>query len=98
MHQTYAWLPQDLLNRYTHQYGSKTHLLLENSTNLQDLGEHFGHGLYQTEIEYLITYEWAYHVDDILFRRTKLGLKFNKEQNETLYLFLKSIFESENTV
>lgn len=70
----YPWLEASLCLRYCHAYGTLTRKLLANSTSMHDLGKHFGAGLYQREIEYLIDYEWAETCDDILWRRTKLGL------------------------
>jgi len=57
-----------------------------------DLGINFGHGLYQSEVEYLIENEFAIHVDDILLRRSKLGLRFNQEQKNALDAWLKEFF------
>ena len=41
--------------------------------SVQDLGEHFGAGLYRAEVDYLIRHEWARSAEDILWRRTKTG-------------------------
>lgn len=49
-----------------------------------DLGEEFGAGLTQAEVEYLIRHEWAHTSEDILWRRTKLGLLFTPEQTSHL--------------
>ena len=49
-----------------------------------ELGFDFGHGLYQKEVEYLIKQEWAQDEEDILWRRTKLGLEFNLAEKQTL--------------
>ena len=42
---------------------------------MQDLGEGFGADLTQREVQYLIDNEWARTADDVLWRRTKLGLR-----------------------
>ncbi len=70
----FPWLPKALAERYAHSYGSLTYMLLENCTQLSDLGTHFGQGLYEKEITYLIKHEWAQTAEDILWRRTKMGL------------------------
>ncbi|MEE9337670.1 MAG: hypothetical protein V3U87_06290, partial [Methylococcaceae bacterium] len=49
----------------------------------------FGHGLYQKEVEYLIHTEWALTADDILWRRTKLGLYFTQKEKEKLEIWIK---------
>jgi len=42
---------------------------------MPDLGQHFGSGLYECEASYLVKYEWAELAEDILWRRTKKGLR-----------------------
>ncbi len=84
----YAWLPSPLIERLVTTYGSRTELMLQNKHSLSDLGKHFGHGLYQAEVEFLIREEFVKHVDDILWRRTKLGLWFTDDQKKELELFL----------
>jgi glycerol-3-phosphate dehydrogenase len=70
----YSWLPQQLLNHYANNYGTKVHQLLQNAENISDLGKDYGGGLYQIEIDYLKANEWAETMEDILWRRTKFGL------------------------
>jgi glycerol-3-phosphate dehydrogenase len=47
-------------------------------------GIDFGHGLSEAEVRYLVDQEWARDVDDILWRRTKLGLRFDPAQRARL--------------
>ena len=49
-----------------------------------DLGEHFGAGLTQREVDYLIDHEWARTAEDILWRRTKLGLRVGERDDKAL--------------
>ena len=51
-------------------------------------GEHLGHGLTAGEVRHLIQREWAVTTDDILWRRTKLGLRFSADQRQALEHFL----------
>jgi len=88
--EAYPWLPKNLLQRYINQYGTRIKILLENTFSLHDLGDVFSHGLYQKEIEYLIKYEWAMTADDILWRRTKLGLTFSNIEKNKLESWLKN--------
>ena len=67
-------LPADLLNRFARTYGTRTGRLLDGVRSSADLGEHFGAGLYAREVDYLVAQEWARTAEDVLFRRTKLGL------------------------
>ncbi|MEH6457614.1 MAG: glycerol-3-phosphate dehydrogenase [Cocleimonas sp.] len=88
----YGFLPRGVITRLLRNYGSKTALILGKADSEVDLGINFGHGLYQSEVEYLIENEFAIHVDDILLRRSKLGLRFNQEQKNALDAWLKEFF------
>jgi len=65
-----------LIQRYAHNYGTSIFTLLQDVYALADLGQDFGAQLYQREVEYLMEHEFAYTAEDILWRRTKLGLRF----------------------
>jgi glycerol-3-phosphate dehydrogenase len=80
----YPWLPKDLAQRYARSYGTRVDLILQQAACLADLGENFAAGLYQKEVEYLIQHEWARSSEDILWRRTKLGLFFKPADIERL--------------
>ncbi|MCY1309948.1 hypothetical protein D9M70_600940 [compost metagenome] len=56
---------------------------------LADLGEHLGAGLYAREVDYLCQEEWAVSAEDILWRRTKLGLFMSASQQARLEHYLK---------
>ncbi len=70
----YAWLPADQLTRYFHAYGSRIEKLLEGAQSLEDLGQHYGADLYQREVDYWTEHELANTWEDMLWRRSKLGL------------------------
>ena len=74
----YKFLPDDLLDRYIHTYGTRMDLMLENVRDIKSMGRDFGSGLYEREIMYLIEHEFAKTAEDILWRRTKLGLHAEK--------------------
>ena len=76
----YGWLPRALLSRYLQQYGQRTDMLLSNCNTMDSLGKDFGAHLHQREVDYLIEMEWATCSQDILWRRTKLGYFFPKDQ------------------
>ncbi|WP_448212818.1 glycerol-3-phosphate dehydrogenase [Colwellia sp. MEBiC06753] len=84
----YQFIPKQVLSRYIRSYGTNTLVLLENIAALSAMGEDFGHGLYQIEVDYLVNHEWARYADDILWRRSKLGLKFNQQQQHRLAEYL----------
>lgn len=70
----YGFLSEETASRYARLYGSLCLEFLADAKTAADLGEDFGNGLYSREAEYLIEREWARSADDILWRRTKLGL------------------------
>ena len=70
----YRWLPGPLRRRYAHAYGTRIERVLGAATQLQDLGAEILPQLYERELEYLCNEEFALAAEDILWRRTKLGL------------------------
>lgn len=70
----YHWFEEEYLMRYARSYGSWLGRILGNATKPEHLGRHLGGGLFEAEVDYLRTVEWARTADDILWRRTKLGL------------------------
>ncbi|WP_193452774.1 glycerol-3-phosphate dehydrogenase [Pseudomonas nitroreducens] len=81
-------LDSALARRWASTYGSRIWKLLDGAHNLSELGEHLGAGLYAREVEYLVREEWARDADDILWRRTKLGLFLNAQQQHQLQRYL----------
>lgn len=69
----YPWLPEDTLIRYARSYGTRMSKIVSGATSIQDMGESF-EGLYEAEIRYLMREEFAQTAEDILWRRTKMGL------------------------
>ncbi len=71
----HPWLPAPLAQRYARAYGTRTDKLLAGARSLGDLGEEIGDGLYEVELSYLTRYEWALTAEDVLWRRSKIGLR-----------------------
>ena len=71
----HPWLPADLAQRYAHAYGTRTERILADARSLADLGIEIGDGLHEAEVKYLTFYEWALTAKDVLWRRSKLGLR-----------------------
>jgi len=80
----HAKLDPALVRRLTRLYGTKVEALLGSARTADDLGAHFGAGLYAREVDYLIANEWARTADDVLWRRTKLGLRVTPEDKTRL--------------
>jgi glycerol-3-phosphate dehydrogenase len=83
-----AWLPADLLARLARAYGTRIDAAIGEAESIAGLGRHFGAGLYEAEIRYLIETEFARTAEDILWRRTKLGLVMSKAEQEALAAWL----------
>lgn len=81
-------LPCDLLRRLVRAYGSCTRDLLGSAMTMAALGEDLGGGLTVREVDYLRTREWAVDAEDILFRRSKLGLHVPAGTAERLTAYL----------
>ncbi|OCA54036.1 glycerol-3-phosphate dehydrogenase [Photorhabdus namnaonensis] len=84
----YNWLPEGVAVRYARTYGSNSELILQGANNLTDLGESFGHGLYEAELRYLVDNEWVVELDDAIWRRTKLGMWLKEEQKQCIATWL----------
>jgi glycerol-3-phosphate dehydrogenase len=66
--------------RLAQAYGSRVWRILRGVRTPADMGRSFGGGLTQAEVDYLVREEWAYTPDDILWRRSKLGLHLRPEE------------------
>jgi glycerol-3-phosphate dehydrogenase len=69
-------------------YGSRLATILGDAKQKSDLGPAFGPDLTATEVRYLMTREWARFPDDILWRRSKLGLTMPAADREALAAFM----------
>lgn len=87
---SHAWLDERLAERWASSYGSRSWLLLKGIDGVQDLGEHFGAGLHAHEVDYLMAEEWAQTAEDILWRRSKLGLSIDRSGRDRLQHYLDS--------
>ena len=70
----WPFLPERVAERLAHAYGTRIARVIGAATDWAELGEDFGDGLTEAEVRYLIADEWARSSEDILWRRTKLGL------------------------
>jgi glycerol-3-phosphate dehydrogenase len=80
----YGFLSERRARRLVRLYGTKANAILGNAASMEALGQHFGGDLYECEVEWLMRQEWARTSDDVLWRRTKQGLHFSKEQAAAL--------------
>ena len=84
----HQWLAPDIAKRWAVTYGSRTWQLLQGVTGPDDLGQAIGGGLFTREVDYLRETEWAVSTQDVLWRRTKLGLFTSASEQRALADYL----------
>jgi len=87
----YPWLPARLRRRYAHAYGTRIERVLGAATARADLGQELLPQLYEREAEYLCREEYARSAEDILWRRSKLGLHLLQADPGPLERYLASV-------
>ncbi|KVM08382.1 glycerol-3-phosphate dehydrogenase [Burkholderia ubonensis] len=70
----HPWLPAELARRYARAYGTRAERMVGNAKSLADLGAAIAPGIHEAELRYLRDVEWATRAQDVLWRRSKLGL------------------------
>ncbi len=84
-------LPERFLARLLRRHGTLAAEILGEARSQAELGEHFGGGLYEAELRYLVANEWAREAEDVLWRRTKCGLHMDAAQRERVAAFLSTL-------
>ena len=90
VHAQFPFLDIQTTRRLVRLYGTNAHSVLSEAESVSDLGQHFGCELYQAEVEYLIDNKWAYTAEDILYRRTKLGIVMSEDGVSELQAYLEN--------
>lgn len=93
----YPWLPMEMLKRYAHAYGTRMDDILEGKSSLVGLGQHFGEDVHEAEIAYLIAQEWAQSAEDVLWRRSKLGLHVSDKTVDNLEDYFSNLPHSKTS-
>lgn len=86
----YAFLTQSQATRLITHYGTQAWEMLGDASSLAALGDRFGGGLSAREVDYLIAHEWAQTSEDILWRRSKLGLLLSQRDVRALDNYLEA--------
>lgn len=86
----YPFLDRRTARRLVRCYGTRARQLLGKARSWEDLGEFIGAGLTEREVEFLQATEWAEELDDIIWRRSKLGLRLSAEEKQRLSDWLGS--------
>ncbi len=80
----WPFLSAPLSRRLARAYGTRMDSILGNASTMSDLGHHYGAELTQAELDYLIRTEWVRSAEDLLWRRSKLGLYLSAAQCQRL--------------
>jgi glycerol-3-phosphate dehydrogenase len=86
----YPFLEPAHANRLAHAYGTRATKLLGNAKSFADLGQSFGATLTESEVRYLMLNEWACTADDVVWRRSKLGLRLSPDEIAALDEWIKA--------
>jgi glycerol-3-phosphate dehydrogenase len=86
----YSWLPAELRRRLHDSYGARLAEVIGSAGSMVELGRHFGAGLYAREVDYLRLVEFARTTEDIIWRRTKLGLRMSESEVASLSAYLSA--------
>jgi glycerol-3-phosphate dehydrogenase len=70
----FSFVPRDVIARWFRSYGTDIDVLLAGAAERADLGRDFGGGLFEIEVAWMVDKEWAQTTEDVLWRRSKLGL------------------------
>ena len=84
----YPGFPGPFLHRLARAYGTRAEMVLGDAASLASLGTDFGAGLSRREVDYLVEHEWAHTAEDILWRRSKLGLYVGEAGKDRLAAYL----------
>lgn len=84
----YGWLGVHHARRMTRAYGTRTRMVLDGATSWASLGADFGNGLTEAEVLYLMREEWAEDAADVIWRRSKFGLRLSPAQVSAVESFM----------
>jgi glycerol-3-phosphate dehydrogenase len=76
----YPFLTPAHAGRLAHAYGTRAAKLLGTAKSIADLGQSFGATLTESEVRYLMSAEWARTAEDVVWRRSKLGLRLSSDE------------------
>jgi glycerol-3-phosphate dehydrogenase len=88
--QRWPFLSEPHARRLVRAYGRRVERILKDAQNMGDLGRCYVGDLTAAEVRYLVENEWAQNADDVLWRRSKFGLKITSEERAALDHFVAS--------
>jgi glycerol-3-phosphate dehydrogenase len=96
LRKAYPFLDLHHARRLVRLYGTNAGVLLGDAKSPAELGRNFGADLYEAEVRYLVDHEWAVTSEDVLWRRTKRGLKLSQKEAAALDEFMKGLSRRES--
>ncbi|MBS0339615.1 MAG: glycerol-3-phosphate dehydrogenase [Proteobacteria bacterium] len=90
LHARYPWLGGVLGRRLARAYGARVDRILGDAKSVSELGAQVAPGLYEAELRYLQREEWAQTGEDVLWRRSKLGLHLAPAAREQVEQWMRS--------
>jgi glycerol-3-phosphate dehydrogenase len=95
---SYPFLDAAHAARLVRAYGARAARVLGTAKSAADLGRHFGATLTEAEVRYLISQEWAITSEDVLWRRSKLGLHLTRDETAALEAWMREVVPSASGV
>ena len=80
----YGFLDLSLAQRLIRSYGTDAWTMMEGAGKIDDMGFDFGGSLTEREVRYLMMYEWAESAEDVIWRRSKLGIRLDEKSVSAL--------------
>lgn len=93
----WPFLQRAQATRLARCYGTRVESIMGSAHRAQDMGEPFGAGFTEAELEYLMRFEWARSADDVLWRRTKLGLHMRADERAAVERFLSKAVKEDRS-
>jgi glycerol-3-phosphate dehydrogenase len=87
----WPFLAEPHARRLARAYGRRSERILGSAQSMDDLGARFTGDLTGAEVRYLVEHEWAESAEDVLFRRSKLGLQATPAEIAELEAFMTSL-------
>jgi len=87
---SYPFLAPSHTDRFARAYGARARRVLGSAKSWEDLGMRFSDALTEAEVRYLAEHEWALTAEDVLWRRSKLGLRMTPAQAQELGLWMEA--------
>jgi glycerol-3-phosphate dehydrogenase len=94
----HPYLARETARRLVRAYGTRAEAVLDGAKSQTDLGKTFGADLTEAEVRYLARNEWAMTAEDVVWRRTKLGLRLSGQEIAGVDAYLRQLHMSPQAV